>query len=200
MNPQNPLSKNGKAILWTRQHEHSLNDLKTEGVFRIKYNYLYENYHDITTYYTKLYKWFVAEASSMVPKPEKVEYPIWCSVSPENTLPAIEGTVVYELEIDESEVIYFDGSKWDYVLNHHYVAKNPEDLKKYQEEMYIKGFKGLDLFSLVDGPKGKLYPDERDKVIKSWIRVFDIDSWDVFKVQGNIWEFNENHIKKIIYP
>ncbi|MBP2027316.1 hypothetical protein J2Z35_001110 [Acetoanaerobium pronyense] len=138
MNPQNPLSKNGKAILWTRQHEHSLNDLKTDGVFRIKYNYLYENYHDITTYYTKLYKWFVAEASSMVPKPEKVEYPIWCSVSPENTLPAIEGTVVYELEIDESEVIYFDGSKWDYVLNHHYVAKNPEDLKKYQEEMYIK--------------------------------------------------------------
>lgn len=54
---------------------------------------------------------------SACPKPEDVHAPIWCSISPDNCLKPIEGTVVYILEVPEDKVMYFDDVKWDYVLN-----------------------------------------------------------------------------------
>ena len=48
---------------------------------------------------------------------------------------------VYVLEVDKSEVVYFDGMKWDYVLNHHYVPKDEKDAEEYLKDLERKGFK-----------------------------------------------------------
>lgn len=186
-----------KVTLWTRQNIKSLEELQTTGVIRIKINHLEEKFDEITDYIVFLYNWFVDAANKIVPKPEGVEFPIWCSVSEENMLRPTADEIVYVLEVRKSDVIYFDGSKWDYVLNHHYVAKDEKDSFEYSKDLEAKGFDNS--FSFIDKKTSHFYPQERKRVMDSWYRVFEIEEWDVFKVQANIWEIKADMIKNILY-
>lgn len=188
-----------KVTIWTRQDIRSLEDLKKEGVFRAKKEYIEEQYEDIAEHYIKLYRWFTQVASKKVPRPDGVEFPIWCSISYESMLRPTIDTVCYELEVDKSQVIYFDGAKWDYVLNHRYLPKDEEDNKKYLEEMKKKGFKEIDIYSFIDGKYSYLYPLEKKRVMDSWLRIFEIDKWNIFTVQANIWEIRPEMIRNILY-
>lgn len=184
------------TTLWTRQDIRSLDILKRENVFRNKGKYIKEQYGDIAPHFMEKYGWFVKEANKFVPVPEGVEFPIWCSISYENMLRPIENTVCYELEVPEEQIIYFDGGKWDYVLNHIYIPKDEADLKKYKEEMAAKGFENT--FSFVKG-KYSYFEEEKKRVIDSWNRIFDIDNWNIFTVQANIWEIKMDMVKNIMY-
>lgn len=186
-----------KVTLWTRQDIKSLDEIKEKGRYRVKRKYIEQQFEDIAEYYIKLYQWFVDKAGKMVPKPDGVEFPVWCSISEENMLKPIEGTVVYVLEVDEAEVIYFDGRKWDYVLNHLYIPKDEEDEKSYMKDMERKEFK--DSFSFIEGKYANFHPLEKKKVMESWMRVFEIEDWNIFDVQANIWEVREDMIKDILY-
>jgi len=191
-----PNTSTKKVTLWTRQDIRSLEDLKKDGVFRIRRKHLIEKYDLIADYIIDLYLWFVNAADKMVPKPEGVEFPIWCSISEEYMLRPTDTEIVYVLEVDESEIIYFDGLKWDYVLNHHYVAKDDMDMEVYKIDIFNKGFK--DSFSFLNESTSHFYPEEKKRVIDSWIRIFDIDQWDPFRIQANIWEIRPEMIKKIL--
>lgn len=186
-----------KVTLWTRQDIKSLDDIKSNEKYRVKRDYIEGQFEDIAEYYINHYKWFVDKASKMVPKPDGVEFPVWCSISEENMLKPIEGTAVYALEVDESEVIYFDGRKWDYVLNHLYIPKDEEDESNYIEDIKSKGLK--DSFSFIDGKYANFYPLEKRRVMESWMRVFEIEEWNIFNVQANIWEIRKDMIKDILY-
>jgi len=93
-----------KVTLWTRQDIKSLDELEKNGVLRITQNHINKKFDIIADYITEVYQWFVKAASQRVPKPEDVEYPIWCSVSEENMLRPTEDTVVYVIEVDESDI------------------------------------------------------------------------------------------------
>lgn len=182
--------------LWTRQDKRSLKTIEKDGVYRVKEDYIMEQFGDIAYHYIELYKWFVRTASERVPKPEGVEFPIWCAISKESMYVPTEETVVYELEIDESEVIYLDGRKWDFVLNHHYIPIDKNDEDKYTKEMERLGL--IDSYSFFEGKYANFYPLEKRKIVNSWIRIFDIEDWNVFGVQANIWEIRKDMIKQII--
>lgn len=184
------------VTLWTRQDVKSLEMLENEGRIRISRKHLEEKFEDITDYVVPLYEWFNQEAQKRVPRPEGVAFPLWCAISEENMLRPVAGQVVYELEVDPSEIVYFDGQKWDYVLNHHYVAKDPSDALAYQEDLANKGIDNA--FSLIDSKIAHLYPLERQRIIDSWVRVFEIEDWNIFNVQANIWEIRREMVKKII--
>jgi hypothetical protein len=34
--------------------------------------------------------------------------------------------------------------------------------------------------------------------MESWVRVFDIDKWDIFRIQANIWEIRPEMVKDIL--
>jgi len=187
---------NGKVTLWTRQDIKSLDQLNRTGHIRIDRTHLIEKFDIISEYIIKLYRWFVQAADKRVPKPEGVEFPIWCSISEENMLRPTEDTVVYVLEVDASQVIYFDGTKWDHVLNHLYIPKDAADEAAYKKEMERRGHKNL--FSFVDESTAHFYPLERKQVMDSWVRIFEIDTWDIFRVQANIWEIRPEMIKEIL--
>lgn len=186
-----------KVTLWTRQRFESLEELKEEGSIRIKRVHLEEKFEEITEYIALLYKWFVDAAENMVPKPKCVEFPVWCSISQENMLRPTDKEIVYVLQVDKSEIVYFDGAKWDYVLNHHYVPKDKNDEYEYEKELERKGFS--DSFSFMDDKTAHFYPNERKKVMDSWHRVFETDQWDIFRIQANIWEIRPEMIKDILY-
>lgn len=188
-----------KVTIWTRQDIRSLEDLRANGVYRVKRQYIEEQYGDIAEHYIKLYRWFTETASKIVPKPDGVCFPIWCSISYENMLRPIENTVCYELEVEKSQVIYFDGSKWDFVLNHRYLPKDENDDREYLEEMKKKGFKDIDIYSFIEGKYSYLYPLEKKRVMDSWFRIFEIDNWNIFTIQANIWEIRPEMIKNILY-
>lgn len=189
--------KKDKVILWTRQDIKSLEELKINGVIRINKSHLQDKFEEITDYIVFLYSWFVEAAEKMVPRPENVEFPVWCSISEENMLRPTENQIVYVLEVDKSEVIYFDGTKWDYVLNHHYIPKDDEDAVEYAKDLEKKGFDNS--FSFLDKKTSHFYPAERKRVMDSWYRIFDLDKWDIFRIQANIWEIRPDMIKDIIY-
>ncbi|WP_312698791.1 DUF3841 domain-containing protein [Sedimentibacter sp.] len=183
--------------LWTRQHIKSLDELKEYGVIRIKREHLNMKFEEISDYVANLYSWFVEQAEKKVPRPEGVEFPVWCSVSEENMMRPIDDEVVFVIEVNENDIIYFDGAKWDYVLNHHYVPKDEKDEMEYAEDIAKKGF--ANTFSFLDDKTSHLYPEEKKRVMESWHRIFDIDKWDIFRVQANIWEIRPEMIKEIIY-
>jgi len=185
-----------KVTLWTRQDIRSLEELKNNGVIRIKRKNLEEKFDLISDHIIYLYNWFVNVANEVVPKPEGVEFPIWCSISEQYMLRPTSDQVVYVLEVDKSEIIYFDGMKWDYVLNHHYVPTDEKDAEEYARYIESKGFKNS--FSFIDEKTAHFYPEERKKVVDSWIRVFDTDVWDIFRIQANIWEIRTDMIVDII--
>ncbi len=190
-------NKSDKVTLWTRQHIDSLKELEAEGVIRTKREHLQEKFEEITDYIVYLYKWFVNAAEKMVPKSVDIEFPVWCSISEENMLRPTEDQVVYVLEVDKSDIIYFDGMKWDYVLNHHYIPKDEEDADEYARELESKGFSNS--FSFISEKTAHFYPEERKKVMDSWHRVFETDQWDIFRIQANIWEIRPEMIKEILY-
>ncbi|MDY0236206.1 MAG: DUF3841 domain-containing protein [Gudongella sp.] len=184
-----------KTILWTRQDERSLLDLEKYGVFRNKKEYIEANYGDISYHFISLYRWFTNEASKRVPTPEKVEFPIWCSISEDSMLRPTEGNVCYKIEIPKKDIIYFDGAKWDHVLNHIYIPKDDADQEEYVKELKSKGFK--DQFNFIEGKTSHFYPLEKKRVMDSWQRIFEIERWNIFIVQANIWEIRPEQIKEV---
>ncbi|NYB75916.1 DUF3841 domain-containing protein [Sedimentibacter hydroxybenzoicus DSM 7310] len=193
----NTNTDSSKDTIWTRQNIKSLDDLKSNGVYRVKRQYIEEQFRDIAPFYINLYKWFVHAARSRVYIPEGIEFPIWCSVSREGMLSPIENTIAYELEVDKSDIIYFDGNKWDHVLNHWYIPRDKKDAEAYAERMRLLGLQ--ETTSFIEGKYANFYPMEKKIVLDSWYRIFDIDNWNIYTTQANIWEIRPDMIKNIYY-
>lgn len=163
--------------LYTRQDERSLKEIEKKGYFTNKISYVKENFGDISNYILSCYNYFVQEAQKKVPKPDFVEMPVWCAISNKNCMPPIENSVLYVLDVPKEEVIYFDGSKWDYVLNHHYIPLNKEDYDNYNKRLKKKGIdNGFEFF---EGKYKNFYHEEKKIVQESWIRIFDTDDWNI---------------------
>ena len=186
-----------KVTLWTRQDIRFLDAIKKDGVFIAKREYIEQKNEELTSYFLRLYDWFVAEASKRVPRPQGAQYPIWCSVKSEYMLRGAHGNILIELSIDESKIVYFDSPKWDLVLNHSYIAKDAEDQHAFEAELAYRGIRNS--FALLDDFHRKFYPDLAQKVIRSWDRIFEVnkDSENIFEVQANIWEIHPEDIINI---
>lgn len=192
---KNPNSKDGKVRLWTRQDNRCLDILEKKGRFTNRDYYLREKFGDIANFFMNKYGWFVDIAKQSVPKPDDVNFPIWCSVAEEYMLRPTLNEVVLEIEKDESEVVYFDGVRWDLVLNHMYIPKDEADNLEYEAHLKKLGIKNR--HTLVEGRDAVLFPEEHKRVLESWHRVFEVPAWDYFRIQANIWEIKKDEVKRV---
>lgn len=186
------------VTLYTRQNDKTLYQLQREKRIINQRVYVELHFGNIAPLFLDSYDWFTKEASKRVVKPEDVDAPIWCSISVENCLKPIEGTVVYKLEVPKEKVIYFDEGKWDYVLNRIYLPKDAEDEKAYKNYLKELGIKNG--FEFFQGRYKGQYPEIEQRIRESWKRVFEIDHWTIFNVCGNLWEIREEWVKKIVHP
>lgn len=184
--------------LYTRQNEKSLLELEKKGFIANKKFYVMLHMRDIAPFFLEKYDLFVKLAERIVPRPEGVDYPIWCSVCKDNCLKPIDGEIVYALSVPKDEVIYFDGGKWDYVLNNLYIPKDEEDQKEFDE--LLKKNNLTHTFDIFDRKYTNLYPDVKKKLIDSWSRIFEITDRSRFVVQANLWQIKKEWIKHIIRP
>jgi len=188
----------GKTVtLWTRQDIRSLDELKKNGVIRISRSHLVEKFDVIADYFIQLYRWFVQEADRRVPRPPEAEFPVWCAISERSMLLPTEDSVVYVLEVDEREILYFDSVKWDSVLNHLYIPRDAADAAAYEKELEAKGLGNR--FALLNEKTAHFYPREIKQIKDSWVRIFDIEEWSIYRVQANIWEIRQDMVRDILY-
>ncbi len=184
--------------LYTRQNDKTLYQLERDGRIINQRAYVEMHFGDIAPLFMESYDWFTKEAAKRVAKPDDVHAPIWCSISADNCLKPIPGTVVYVLEAPEENVMYFDDVKWDYVLNRIYLPKDEEDAAAYKQ--HLKDIGVANGFEFFQGRyKGK-YPEEERKIRESWLRCFEIDNWTIFNVCGNLWEIRKEWVKKVVRP
>ena len=184
--------------LYTRQNENSLYELKNKGTIQNKRLYVSLHMRDISDFFLEKYDYFVKMASKRVPKPDDISYPIWCSVSKENCLKPIEKEVVYAITVPKDEVIYFDGAKWDLVLNNQYVPFDEDDAKRFEKELAKRRIDNS--FNIFDRKYDEMFNDLREEIMSSWERIFEITDRSEFVVQANLWQIKEEWIKHIIYP
>ncbi len=189
----------GKTVkLYTRQNDKTLYQLERDGRIINQRVYVELHFGDIAPLFMESYDWFTQEAAKKVEKPVDVHAPIWCSISRENCLKPIEGTVVYILEVPEEKIIYFDEGKWDYVLNRIYLPKDEADRQQYKR--HLKDIGVVNGFEFFQGRYAGKYPQEIQRIRESWKRVFEIDNWTIFNVCGNIWEIRQEWVKQIVHP
>jgi len=186
-----------KVKLWTRQHKNVLDELEEHGVYRVKKEYILEKMDTISDYYLKLYEWYGRNASKKVAKPEGTIYPIWFSTSSEMMLQPVDNTVVLEIEVDIKNVVYTDVNKWGYVVNYFYLPLNSEDEEKHNAELKKYGIN--DESSLIRTDKGNFYPLLKNKIIKSWDRLFEpFDERNTLS-QATLWEIKKEWVVGIAH-
>lgn len=189
---------NGTVKLYTRQNDKTLSQLERDGRIINQRAYVRLHFGDMAEHYLESYDWFTQEAAKRVPKPEDVSASIWCSISANNCLKPIPGTVVYVLEVPKEQVIYFDEGKWDYVLNRIYIPADEADRLAYKKHLKALGVQNG--FAFFQGRYKGIYPQEMERIRESWKRVFQIDNWTIFNVCGNIWEIRKEWIRQIVHP
>ena len=184
--------------LYTRQNDKTLQPLEREGRVINHRKFVELHFGDVAPVFLDSYDWFTKEAAKRIPKPDDVQAPIWCAISPRACAPPIENTVVYVLEVPREQVIYFDDKKWDYVLNRIYLPKDEADAKAYRQHLAALGVStGYEFF---EGRYRGQYPQEVARIKESWLRVFEIDHWGIGNVCGNLWEIRREWVREIIRP
>ena len=184
--------------LYTRQNDKTLTQLERDGRIINLRAYVRMHFGDMAQHYLDSYDWFTAEAAKRVSKPDDVTASIWCSISAQNCLKPINGTVVYVLDVPKDQVIYFDEAKWDYVLNRIYIPADEDDRAAYKKHLNALGVQNG--FEFFQGRYKGMYPREEERIRESWKRVFDIDNWTIFNVCGNIWEIRREWVQQIVRP
>ena len=163
------------VTLWTRQVSEILDEIKENGVYKVKEEYIRKKNDTISDYYLKLYKWFTGEAKRYIAV--KGDYPIWLSVADEYRLRPVEGTVTLKLRVPSKEVLLCNYDAWGYTVNYFYVPLDEADKARHKEELTKNGLVSDDELFLTS--KGNFYPLLKREVVKSWERIFTLKPTDL---------------------
>jgi len=181
--------------LWTRQHVSVWEEIMKVGCYFAKKEHIELKNDTISDYYLELYHWYIRRAEKIVPRERNDQYPIWASTSYKDRLQVVEDTYLLELEVPEDCVVVTDFDKWGYVVNYWYVPEDKEDERKHNEELEKMGIG--DESAIVMGHKGNFYPLLRDKILKSWDRIFEIEKHDCVMTQATLWEIKKEWVIKV---
>ncbi|MFV0363010.1 MAG: DUF3841 domain-containing protein [Suipraeoptans sp.] len=186
--------KSERITLWTRQVPEVLEELNASGVYTVKEEYIQKKNGDITSYYLDLYKWFTLEAKKYISIDDSLKYPVWLSVNQELMLQPVENSVILELEIPTSEILIINENAWDYRVNYWYVPIDNEDEQNHNFMLKNNGIANESEITM--GNKGIYYPFIKNKIIKSWERVFTLPPKDNQEV-ATVWQLKKEWIKKV---
>lgn len=186
------------VAIYTRQHENSLYELVNKGYITNKELYVRLHMGQDADYFSERYRTFVKMAEEKVPRPEGIEFPIWGSTSIMNCLRPVDKELVYILDVPKDQVIYFDGLKWDYVLNYLYVPLNDADEERFKK--FLKSQQIEHGFFIIKGKYQGLFPEIEAEIKASWPRIFTIDDWNSPFVQANLWRIDASWVRQIIHP
>lgn len=170
-------------------------ELQRTGSYHVREEYIRKKNGPIADYYLELYRWYTAHCRRYVVIPESLSYPIWLALTEASRLPPAENTLSLTLEVPEDRLFIMDYDKWGYRVNHWYIPADPEDERRYNEGLRCCGIDNEALLIMTD--KGNYYPMIRQKIIRSWDRIFAGPSPDPDANVGTIWEIKMDWVKEV---
>jgi len=177
-----------KIKLYTSQGKIVLDTIRETGVYHVKKEFIIKKYAQIANVFLEPYNWFVKKAENIVPKPSGAEYPIWLFTDLKY-VDNHEDSQILEIEVDVENVILFEASKWNRILNLSYIPKDENDCKVYNESLERQGIKNETTVYMTN-----FYPHLKQKVRKSWDSLFEEDR-DLSKLnQATLWELRKEWI------
>lgn len=185
----------GSSIVWTRQVPQVWEELQQTGVYVVQDAYVREKNGAISDYYIGLYRWYTEQCRRYLHIPAHLELPIWLALTEKGRLPLTEGTISLTLEIPRGQMCILDYDKWGYRVNDWYVPLDAQDELRHNEELRRCGIANEALLIMSD--KGNYYPQLRQKIIRSWERLFTQPSPDPDCNVGTVWELRREWVKEV---
>lgn len=173
-------------IFYTRQSPQVLEELRSSGRYIVKEEYIREKYTSITGHYAPLYIRLTQLARGRVSMPEEALYPVWLSPEGTDAIPPDEDSVFLKLDIPDGYYILANNEAWDFMINHLYFPVDKADELAHEDELARYGISSPS--ALVSGSTGNFYPVLRQKVLKSWERVYTQMPSDPNMIVGLAWE------------
>ena len=179
---------------WTRQVTQVLDEIERTGRYTVKEEYVRIKNGSISDYYLKHYRWLTAQCRRFIDIDPQLDLPIWLALTEDQRLGCARGNVSLTLDIPEDKIVLIDYERWGYQLNDMYVPSSPQDEKLFNEELKRYGISNE--ASLITGNAGNFYPLLKQKILKSWERVFT-PSPVMSENVGCIWEIRPEWITEI---
>ena len=180
-----------KVKVWTKQHENILQVLEQTGRYIVKKEYIQQKMEEHSNLYLGVYEWYMHAASRLVPPPPDVKYPIWVSLTKEESIQNSEGNAILEIELEENQLIVVDLFKWGNIVNHLYIPKDLEDQNEHTKMLEKYGIDDITAFMT------PFYPNIKRKIEQSHERLFDDSSVLGEMKVGTIWEIHKEWITQI---
>ena len=180
---------------WTRQVPQVWEELRNTGSYYVREAYIRNKNGPISDYYLELYRWYTFHCRRYISIPEECSYPIWLALTEETRLPAAENTISLTLEVPRDCLFIMDYDKWGYRVNHWYIPTDAEDERRYNEELKRCGIDNEALLIMTD--KGNYYPMIRQKIIRSWDRLFTGPSANPDANVGTVWEIKADWVREV---
>ena len=180
-------------IFYTRQAPQVLEELRISGRYVVKEEYVREKYTTITGHYAPLYRRLTSYARGRVYIPDDALYPVWLSPEGTDAVPPDEDSVFLKLDIPDGFYILANNEAWDFMINHLYFPLDKEDELAHEAELERYGISSPS--SLVSGSAGNFYPVLRQKVLKSWERIYTVMPSDANMIVGLAWELRSEWLR-----
>lgn len=169
--------------MYTSQTNAVTDIIRRDGVSYVKQRYIEKKYQDTAWIFNEAYHFFNRYAAQIVEKPVQAESPVWVFHDPK-WAGADQNSSQLKLEIPVNEIILFDLRKWNRILNLELIGTKEEE-ERFTAELQKWGVRDAsDVFS------GSFYPILKNKIKKSWAKLFD-DSEDILQElkEGNFRKF-----------
>ena len=170
----------------TRQSPSVLASLDQSGTYTVKEEYVREKYTTITDHYAPLYRMLTSMARSHIDIADGLLYPIWMTPEGACSIPPSDEDVFLRLDIPEGKYILMNDECWDHMINHIYFPLDNADELAHEAELARYGISSPS--ALISGNIGNFYPILRQKVLKSWERVYTVMPQDPAHITGLCWE------------
>ncbi|MBQ6455891.1 MAG: DUF3841 domain-containing protein, partial [Mogibacterium sp.] len=147
----------------------------------------------ITDHYAPLYRMLTQFAQGKVYIPGGALYPVWLSPEGTDVIPPDENSVFLELDIPDGFYILANNEAWDFMINHLYFPLDRSDAEAHETELERYGISSPS--SLVGGSTGNFYPVLKQKVLRSWERIYTQMPSDPNMIVGLCWELRREWLR-----
>ena len=179
------------VTMWSGQQEIVMDTLNETGRYIVKKSYVEEKYKETAWIFQEAYQYLAQCAKELIPKPADAESPVWLYKYARHIYGS-EGMYYLELRIPKEKLITFDTRKWNRILNLNYVGKSEQEEAEFQEWLEKRGIR--DNLAIFSSP---FYPNEKQKIKKSWSNLLEVPVEDDEYTQGMTWELQKEWIQTI---
>lgn len=166
--------------MWTAQMPVVDEALRRDGVSYVKKEYLRKKYRETAWVFLTAYDFMTREMAKRVPRPAEAESPVWV-FRDRRRVYCGTGSILYELEIPDEEIVLFDLRNWQDILSLRPLGTEEE------RQAVLADMKRQGAGDTTDVFKSPFYPLVKKRIRDSWGVLLTGPLPDKTWQQGAVW-------------